>query len=863
MIGMARVAGAVAGVLGMVVTTASPAQQGSRAAEGPDSVVVTPGARYAAGGLHTLFFGEHYRDLWTTPIRVEVLDLGGFAGGLTPTKRGGGKQTRSLRFRAADGRQYQFRSIDKDPSPLLAEALRRTVAQRIIQDQISAGHPAAPLVVSPLLASAGVLHSSPRLVVMPDDPALGEFRTEYKGMLGTIEERARGEKDGAPGFAGATKVVNSEELFHRLEKDQDERVDTRAYLAARLVDLFLGDWDRHQDQWSWARLGRTDSVPWTPIPRDRDQAFARFDGLLLSLARLSYPQLVEFAPSYPDMAGLTWNARVLDRRLLTGLEWPVWDSITTELKGRLTDQAIDEAVARMPPAIRARDEAWLAGALKQRRDRLGEASLKFYRLLAREAEIQASDKPERVEVARGAGGTLDVAIYPAKAKAADAAPLFRRRFDRRDTKEVRLYLHGGDDVVHVGGDGGGTPLLRVIGGGGDDRVTDSARAGRTRLYDSRGANQTGGSRKVPVDRRPWNDFEMSDSTPYPPRDWGGFWRVLPWFSAGPEVGLFLGAGLARYDFGFRKQPYRSRIVLRGGYALGAEAFRTELTGEFRRVNSRVRTNVLLRASGIEVVRFFGFGNETERVASEDDRFYRVPQEQYLAQASVTFPVGRDATFSVGPTVKFVDTDLEPGRFIGPTPTPLYGVGSFGQAGASAALRWDTRNVAAAPTSGVHALAAGSVYPALFDVRKTFGEVHGELATYLTPSTAFGPTLALRAGGKQVWGDYPFFESAFVGGAATVRGLREQRYAGDAAAYGNAELRIRLGRFFVLLPGDFGVFGLADVGRVFLDGESSDVWHTGAGGGFWFAFLEPGNTISVAVASGDDRTAVYVRAGFGY
>ncbi len=270
----------------------------------PESVTVTPGAAYAAGGLHRFLFGDHYRDLWTTPIRVEVLDLQRFAGGLTPVKRGGGKQTKSLRFDGADGRQYQFRSLDKDPSPLLPEGLRHTLAQGILQDQISAGHPGAPLVVSPLLEAAGVLHAEPRLRVMPDDSALGEFRAEFAGLLGTIEERPRGEKDDRPGFADATKVENTVELFERLEKDPDERVDTRAYLAARLVDLFLGDWDRHQDQWSWARLGRGDSVPWAPVPRDRDQAFARFDGALLSLARLSYPQLVEFSSPTRAWSGL-------------------------------------------------------------------------------------------------------------------------------------------------------------------------------------------------------------------------------------------------------------------------------------------------------------------------------------------------------------------------------------------------------------------------------------------------------------------------------------------------------------------------------------------------------------------------------
>ncbi|MFL5493088.1 MAG: hypothetical protein ACJ8DC_01770, partial [Gemmatimonadales bacterium] len=100
---MGRVTGArvTAGFFVLASLLASPlAAQDRAGAAGAssDTVVITPGARYRAGGLHTLFFGKHYRDLWATPIRVEVLDLSRFAGGLRPTKRGGGKQTRSLRF---------------------------------------------------------------------------------------------------------------------------------------------------------------------------------------------------------------------------------------------------------------------------------------------------------------------------------------------------------------------------------------------------------------------------------------------------------------------------------------------------------------------------------------------------------------------------------------------------------------------------------------------------------------------------------------------------------------------------------------------------------------------------------------------
>jgi hypothetical protein len=72
-------------------------------AVGTDSVMATPGKRYQGGGLRRFLLGGTYRDLWATPIKVPVLDLHRFAGGLRPLKVGGGHQTKSLRFAAADG----------------------------------------------------------------------------------------------------------------------------------------------------------------------------------------------------------------------------------------------------------------------------------------------------------------------------------------------------------------------------------------------------------------------------------------------------------------------------------------------------------------------------------------------------------------------------------------------------------------------------------------------------------------------------------------------------------------------------------------------------------------------------------------
>src|SRR5438128_12582287 len=57
---------------------------------GADSAVVTAGARYRAGFFRQLLLGRHYRELWTQPVKVEVLQLGEFDGGLRPTRESGG-----------------------------------------------------------------------------------------------------------------------------------------------------------------------------------------------------------------------------------------------------------------------------------------------------------------------------------------------------------------------------------------------------------------------------------------------------------------------------------------------------------------------------------------------------------------------------------------------------------------------------------------------------------------------------------------------------------------------------------------------------------------------------------------------------
>ena len=170
------------------------------------------GPRYKAGGIHRWLLGPTYRDLWTTPIEVEVLDLTSYAGGLTATKKGGGMQTKTLRFESGDGRRFRVRSVDKDPTPTLPPDLRDTFAEWVVQDQISTAHPAGPIIVDGLADAAGIRHVDHRFVIIPDDPRLGEFRKDFGGMLGIIEEEIRIESPVTRGFEDVLKTVEGDEM---------------------------------------------------------------------------------------------------------------------------------------------------------------------------------------------------------------------------------------------------------------------------------------------------------------------------------------------------------------------------------------------------------------------------------------------------------------------------------------------------------------------------------------------------------------------------------------------------------------------------------------------------------------------------
>ena len=796
---------------------------GAEAAESPPPTrTVAPGARYEAGWLTRFFLGGQWRDLWTTPIEVPVLDLGSFDGGLQPERSGGGQQTKSLRFKSGNGRTWSFRSVDKDPTRMLDPETRASALGDIVQDVTSTAHPGAALVVAPLLEAAGVLHATPRLAIMPDDPRLGEFRSDFAGMLGLLEERIEREvPEGA-------KVSDTLDLFVRLDERTGEEVDARNYLRARLIDVMVGDWDRHLDQWRWVRFDEGGKRLWRPVPRDRDQALSRFGGVLPSVIEYYTKQITSFGASYPAIDKLTFSGRFIDRRFLVWLDAPDWEAVTVDVVAKLTDAVISDAVQRLPPAMYAKGGLELERRLRARRDGLAQASRAFYRLLAARVDLRGAEG-ETLAIKRMAGGELEV-----------ASPRFRRTFRPTDTEEVRIYTPR-KGLVRAEGTGDTSIAIRVIPA--DPRTPE------------------------PIPQR----YE-------PFRDWGQDLLFFPQLAYDSTRGLVAGARaqLTRYGFGF--DPYSSQMNLAAAWFTGVNRARLEYTAQLR-TRSPLTGIVYLAYSGTEVLSFYGFGNETVRdPARVSSGFYDVRQEHLIACPMLETSLFGPLRGHVGAQLRHVSSVSTTGIAVSGVPGAQGLTLGSGEVG----LSLDTRTGVLTATRGFRLQIIGRHTPAIFTNPDAFSKVRGEASAVLGGRLLTDIFLDLHVAGEKNWGRYPFFEAAFLGGTTVppalnltgvsigspLRGYDTDRFAGDASVAGNAELRFSLGRFTALLPFRYGLMAVGDIGRVFVAGESSSRWHTAAGGGMWLAVFASAWTFQVAsavnamIVRSDERTAFYLTAGFG-
>lgn len=818
------------------------------------TVRAVAGEEYGSPQGGKFLFGNNYRDLWTTPIEVKRLDLQEFAGGLRPVMRIGGNSTKGLALKGADGRDYTFRSVNKDLTGAVPVEFQDSVMVDIVQDQISGNVPGVEVIKPPLAQAVGLLAvDEARLVVLPDDPALGEFREDFAGVLGIFYEFPQPVSSTNPGFNGATEILSADEFREERQSSGGMSPDTGQFLRARLLDIFLNDYDRHRKQWRWARIPGESRLQ--PIPEDADMALTDYEGAAISAARLMGAPFVKFEEKYPLLRFITKNGWDFDRMLLTDIEKSEWVRIAQEMQGQLTDEVLEDALRRLPSEYFQLRGLELFNILKGRRDSLHELAEKFYHYMASQVDIHGSHSSEVARAQWLDGGDLRMTVAEQDESGEPGAPYYDRRFTPRETSEVRLYLHGGNDRVVTTGDREGGVKLRVIGGPGDDLVDQSA-GGNVRFYDSEGDNRVEGGDASDTDTRPFtsparplpNDVEW---TPNP--DWGRLTMPVVSFGYAADPGLMLGGGFETIKRGFRKYPWASRHRLEGAWAFGASKPFVDYFGATRRANSNLQFELNARYSGIEQLRFFGLGNETE-FDTLNDPMYNISNNQLEIFPAIALSNGRGTRFAIGPYMQHSDSGgTDPDTVLGAN-QPL-GFGEFGYFGARTELDFSSRKPGNVFAPGIDLDSKAEYSLNAWDAQGAFGSGEAQVNGYFNTGRRFNWNLF--GGGKKVWGDFPFFEAAYIDNRTTA-GYNWNRFGGDASLYGGVDLDVIVGRARNFVPGDFGFSLFSHAGRVFLDGDGSSMWHPSYGAGMFYAPFKRSAKFGVKIGRNEDRTFILMQ-----
>jgi hypothetical protein len=844
--------------------------------------------QYVAGKGRQKIFGENYRRAWSTEIEVPVIDLTTEHGGLTITQKGGGMQTLSLRLEDPNGREYVLRSIEKFPEKAVPEMFRKTFVQDLVQDQISAAHPYAATVIPPLADAAGIYHTNPKIVYIPDDPKLGIYREDFANTLALYEERPDGDWSDKAFFGNAEDIVNTSKVLEKQLKDNENRVDQSFVLRSRLFDLWIGDWDRHDDQWRWAKFESKEGELYRPVPRDRDQAFFVNEGIIPKLwsRRWALPKFEGFSDEIRWPSGLSYNARYFDRTFLTEPSREEWVSIAKDLQQRLTDGVIENAIRSWPQEIFDLHGSEVIRKLKARRASLVDDAVSHYEFLAKEVDVVGSNKQEWFEISRLPAGDVNVKMYNVNKQGGQGKKQYERQFRKSETRFINIYAMGGDDKIEVEGESDKSIVVRIIGGEGVDSLIDNSSvkglARKTVFYDtkttaeikSKGEAADRTSKHSSVNNYDRKAFKYNRLAP------------LIFGNYNPDDGLFIGGGFYYQKEGFRRVPFKSRHIGLISIAPRTNSYNFLYRGDFTDVFGKwgLEVNADLKAPNY-VNNFFGLGNETVFDKDIEDApqfdldnsidYYRFRFEELRMETNLTRNLGSFGRFEIGPAYQRIEIEhTDAARYIdefaATLPYDLY-EDHHNYLGLNWSFTIDKKNNLHTPSRGIVFNVKGRNMAGPDDRSSDFSSYEGSLSFYQSFSAPARVVLAARVGGGLNTGSYDFYQAQILDGKTELRGFRKTRFYGDQKFYTNLEMRVKLFRIRTyVFPASLGILAFHDLGRVWYENTEgldptapngkSNVWHKGWGGGVWFT---PFNLTVLSLEAGhsDEGTLGYVRLGF--
>jgi predicted phosphodiesterase len=818
--------------------------------------------------FYKLMLGKHYRESYGKEILAPIANLDTLYGGLKPIKKGGGNQSVSLRLEDNQGRQWVMRALKKSAVQFLQinayqqkyikEDLKGTFIESFMEDAYTTTHPYASFILPTLSKAVGVYHTVPKLFYVPKQNSLGIYNDDYGDALYMIEEHVGDTQNMQPNFGNSDDIISSEDLFEKLRKSPKHRVDEKAYIRARLFDMVLGDWDRHEDQWRWSKFEGDSQNIYKPIPRDRDQVFAEFDGALISVITNMIPALRKMQTYRHEIRDLKWHntqGALVDNKLLKSLSLQEWLSEAKFIKENLTDEVIENAFSQFPPEVQNKQVAKAKQVLKYRRDEVEKIAKAYYKILYKSVILTASDKDDKIVIDRLSNGKTKIQFFE-KDKL-----YFENEYLKDETKEIWLYALDGDDIVEVKGEGKTCMKIKIIGGQNNDKfIIENGKNITLFDYKSKKNDLTKAS-KARI--RLIDDYETNTYDYYKRKD--KIRQILPNFGVNKDDGVFIGAKKIITFNNFRQTPFSHKHIIKADYYISNNGFDLSYGGEYSNVFNNM--NILFDlnyTSPNYATNFFGFGNETVNIEDIKNVDYnRVKLAKLTADLGIINYGDQGSEFRVMTSFESNRVEDTPGRFINSTNTNSSIFERKDFVGAKMNYRFKNYNDTVYPTLGMDFQFSTSWMMNIADSKQNF--------TSLVSSYSFlhqlikNERLVLANKTKThilFNNNFEFYQGATIGADDGLRGFRFQRFTGNSSLYNTTDIRYNLRKLQTgFAPMNIGLYGGFDVGRVWLKDESSKKWHNSYGGGIWLSLAEM-ISANLGVFSSTEDTRISFGLGFG-
>lgn len=765
---------------------------------------------------------------------------------LKPIQQGGGFQTQSIRLENPDGVQYVLRSVNKDVEKVVPPALRNTFAQKLVQDGIGASHPYGALIVPHLAKAAGIYHANPSIVYLPHQEALGDYNSQFAAGLYLLEERPGGNTTIHDDYGNTKKTVNTLKLLEIVANKHNHIIDQQFVLKSRLFDLMIGDWDRHDDQWRWGTFKNENQTIYRPIPRDRDQAFFKNDGLLDYIASRPYfnPQLRKFDDDIDYLHGVIFNARHFDRSFLNQLKREDFIKAAESMQANITDKVIEETFEAWPIAIRELNEEEIKRKLKSRRVNIVKYAGAFYDYIYQQVTVVGSNSKDHFDIEYLDNDQIKITVYHNDKKADHIS--YSNVLDGKVTKEVRLFgLKKGDNFKITGNYKSSIKII-IVSGSGKDEIDNESSHKNIEIYDrEKGVDITGGYKS--------KLNNVAGINTYNRKDWKQNRLIhFPFISFYTDEGIGVGYNIWWTKQGFRSDPYKSNHTLAFGYFPTNTAYVADYSGHFTKVMGNTDFKLGIRGVGPAFTQFYyGLGNQyvnfeetfSDISLASSAKFHIVKGTNIDVNASFITSINASSSFTINPSVEYFnlqDSDDDDQRFYLTSEANIASVDFESAFYGGLGLLYNISRLdnAAFPNRGFSFDLSGD-YKLNFSKSQFSNLTIGtNLKTYIPFSQTNKVVLAMNIGGAYTFGDTQFFHANYLSRATRLRGFKTNRFGGEGIVFHATDLRIQLAKGKGTVPIAMGLFGSFDYGRAWSDISDDDGTglHTSFGGGFYFAPL---------------------------